>query len=213
MDTSSTATYIPDKKDLNIVGESQTLGRPARLCIAKRIGGSQRNTPTIGNQHHFVRHKGVPIEKFQLLARGGANGKIPDFKRGSGRVGSGWGVGQLFVLGTLEAGKHDVNNVNNVQCLMTVPIGEILSPEEETRHKDPRETPPTNPASEDDSSSECQPDDEPTSLNPKAAVKIAFIYHVSYGSLLFRCHHVVNKGCRLSPSASLWFLCGSCVYA
>ena len=28
-------------------------------------------------------------------------------------------------------------------------------------------------------------------------VKIVFIYHVSYGSLLVRCHRVVNKGCRL----------------
>ena len=32
-------------------------------------------------------------------------------------------------------------------------------------------------------------------------VKIVFIYHVSYGSLLVRCHLVVNKGCRLLPSA------------
>ena len=29
----------------------------------------------------------------------------------------------------------------------------------------------------------------------------------SYGSLLVRCHRVVNKGCRLSPFASLQFLC------
>ena len=93
-----------------------------------------------------------------------------------------------FILGTLEAGKHDVNNVNNVQCLMTVSIGEILSPGEEVRvaasisdtptqmpempdtqqRKDPSEIYPTNSASEDDSSSEYQPDDEPTLLNPKA---------------------------------------------
>ena len=32
----------------------------------------------------------------------------------------------------LEAGKHDVNNVNNVQCLITVSIGKKLSPGEET---------------------------------------------------------------------------------
>ena len=38
-------------------------------------------------------------------------------------------------------------------------------------------------------------------------VKIVFIYHVSYGLLLVCCHCVVNKGCRLSPSAWLWFLC------
>ena len=37
------------------------------------------------------------------------------------------------------------------------------------QHKDPREIYPTNSASEDDSSSEYQPDDEPTLLNPKAA--------------------------------------------
>ena len=37
------------------------------------------------------------------------------------------------------------------------------------QHKDPRKTYPTNSASEDDSSSEYQPDDEPTLLNPKAA--------------------------------------------
>ena len=52
-----------------------------------------------------------------------------------GGVGSGWGLGNFsstFVLGTLEAGKHNVNNVNNVQCLITVSIGEILSPGEET---------------------------------------------------------------------------------
>ena len=29
---------------------------------------------------------------------------------------------------------------------------------------------------------------------------------LSYGPLLVRCHRVVNKGCRLSPSASLRFL-------
>ena len=40
-----------------------------------------------------------------------------------------------------------------------------------------------------------------------STVKIVFIYHVSYSSLLVRCHHVVNKGCRLSPSAWLRFLC------
>ena len=34
-----------------------------------------------------------------------------------------------------------------------------------------------------------------------AATMTVFIYHVSYGSLLVRCHRVVNKGCRLSPSA------------
>ena len=38
-------------------------------------------------------------------------------------------------------------------------------------------------------------------------VKIVFIYHVSHGSLLVPCHRVVNKGCCLSPSASLRFLC------
>ena len=72
--------------------------------------------------------------------QGAANGKIPDFKRGwGGRVGSsGWGSENFsltFVLGTLEAGKHDVNNVNNVKCLITVSIGEELrelSPREET---------------------------------------------------------------------------------
>ncbi len=31
-------------------------------------------------------------------------------------------------------------------------------------------------------------------------VKIVFIYHVLFG---VRCHRVVNKGCRLSPSASV----------
>ena len=36
---------------------------------------------------------------------------------------------------------------------------------------------------------------------PLLHVKIVFIYHVSYGSLLVCCHRVVNKGCRLSPSA------------
>ena len=46
-----------------------------------------------------------------------------------------------------------------------------------------------------------------TGLNAEQPVKIAFIYHVSYGLLLVRCHHVVNKGRRLSPSASLRFLC------
>ena len=79
------------------------------------------------------------------------------------------GVGKLlvnFVLATLEAEKHDVNNVNNVQCLITVSICEKLGPGEETRvaasipvrsqmsdtqqRKDPRETYPTNSASEDD---------------------------------------------------------------
>ena len=55
-----------------------------------------------------------------------------------GWVGSGWGSENLsltFVLGTLEAGKHDVNNVNNVKCSITVSIGEELrelSPREET---------------------------------------------------------------------------------
>ena len=46
------------------------------------------------------------------------------------------GVGNLsstFVLGTLEPGKHDVNNVNTVQCLITVSIGEVLIPGEETQ--------------------------------------------------------------------------------
>ena len=69
--------------------------------------------------------RGLPIEKFPT-SRGGGVG---------GGVGSGWGLGNFsstFVLGTLEAGKHDVNNVNNVQCLITVSIGEILSPGEET---------------------------------------------------------------------------------
>ena len=37
-----------------------------------------------------------------------------------------------FVLGTLEAGKHNVNNVNNEQGLITVSIGEELSPGEGT---------------------------------------------------------------------------------
>ena len=46
--------------------------------------------------------------------------------------------------------------------------------------------------------------------NPEERVKLLklfLFYHVSYSSLLVRCHHVVNKGCRLSPSASLRFLC------
>ena len=38
-------------------------------------------------------------------------------------------------------------------------------------------------------------------------VKIGFIYHVSYGSLLVRCHRVVDKGRLLSPSSWLRFLC------
>ena len=46
-----------------------------------------------------------------------------------------------------------------------------------------------------------------SSISPSAGVKIIFIYHASYGSLLVRCHRVVNKGCRWSPSASLRFLC------
>ena len=33
----------------------------------------------------------------------------------------------------LGAGKHDVNNVNNVQCLIIVSIGKVLSPGEETQ--------------------------------------------------------------------------------
>ena len=41
----------------------------------------------------------------------------------------------------------------------------------------------------------------------KGGVKIVFIYHVSYGSLLVCCRRVVNKGCLLSPSAWLQFLC------
>ena len=53
-----------------------------------------------------------------------------------GWEGSGWGWENFwltFVLATLEAEKHDVNNVNNVQYLITVSIGEALSPGEETR--------------------------------------------------------------------------------
>ena len=64
--------------------------------------------------------------------QGAVNGKIPDFKKGWARDNF-WST---VVLGTLEVGKHDVNNVNNVnnvQCLITVSIGEILSPGEETR--------------------------------------------------------------------------------
>ena len=73
-----------------------------------------------------------------VYQQGAANRKVSYFKRGGvgGGVGSGMGSGNFsstFVLGTLEAGKHDVNNVNNVQCLITVSIGEILSPGEETR--------------------------------------------------------------------------------
>ena len=55
-----------------------------------------------------------------------------------GWVGSGWGSKNFwltFVLGTLEAEKHDLNNVNNVKCLITVSIGgelRELSPREET---------------------------------------------------------------------------------
>ena len=48
--------------------------------------------------------------------------KIPDFKKGWARDNF-WSTA---VLGTLEVGKHDVNNVNNVnnvQCLITVSIG------------------------------------------------------------------------------------------
>ena len=66
--------------------------------------------------------------------QGGANDKIPDFWGGG--VGSGWGSENFwltFVLGTLEARKHNVDNVNNVQYLIIVAIGEILSPGEETR--------------------------------------------------------------------------------
>ena len=37
-------------------------------------------------------------------------------------------------------------------------------------------------------------------------VRIAFIYYLLYGSLLVHCHHVVNKGRCLSPSAG----CSSC---
>ena len=33
----------------------------------------------------------------------------------------------------LGAGKHNVNNVNNVQCFVTVSIGKVLSPGEETQ--------------------------------------------------------------------------------
>ena len=56
--------------------------------------------------------------------------------RRGGWKGSGWGSENLwltFVLATLEAERHDVNDVNNVQCLITVSIGEKLSPGEETR--------------------------------------------------------------------------------
>ena len=46
-----------------------------------------------------------------------------------GWEGSGWGLENFwltFVLATLEAEKHNINNVNNVQCLITVSIGETL---------------------------------------------------------------------------------------
>ena len=81
----------------------------------------------------------------------------------------------------LGAGGHDVNNVNNVQCLITVSIGKTLSPGEETwavasiltarecQTLNPHETYSTNSASEDDPSSEYQPDNKLTVFNPKAA--------------------------------------------
>ena len=37
-----------------------------------------------------------------------------------------------FVLGTLEAGKYDVDDVDDVNCLITVSSGEKMSPGEET---------------------------------------------------------------------------------
>ena len=46
--------------------------------------------------------------EYNTIMQGGANGKIPDF------VGSNFS--STFVLGTPEAGKHNLNNVNNVQC-------------------------------------------------------------------------------------------------
>ena len=45
----------------------------------------------------------------------------------------------------LGAGKHDVNNVNNVQCLITVSIGEALRPGEETLVAASIPTPDTQP--------------------------------------------------------------------
>ena len=70
--------------------------------------------------------KGPPIVRSRT-SRGGGVG---------GGVGSGWGSENLwltFVLGTLGAGKHDVDDIYNVQCLITMSIGEKLSPGEETR--------------------------------------------------------------------------------
>ena len=45
-----------------------------------------------------------------------------------------------------------------------------------------------------------------SSILLSGGVRIAFIYYLLYGSLLVHCHHVVNKGRRLSPSAG----CSSC---
>ena len=139
------------------------------------------------NQNGSARTRGVPMVRSRTSRGGGCRKrkKRPDWGSNPGLphhmrdalplsypaglwrnhqlqqwVGSGWGsekIWSTFVLGTLEAGKHDVNNS----------IGEKLSPGEHSQPKDRRETYPTDSASEGDSSSEYQPDDEPTLLNPK----------------------------------------------
>ena len=103
------------KECLKVLNESGTAG-----AFLNQI--SSNFIHEIINEH---RTEGVPIEKFQT-SRGGGVGGVVGLER---ELDNFW---LTFVLGMLGAGGHDVNNVNNVQCLITVSIGEKLSPGEET---------------------------------------------------------------------------------